>query len=62
MFLLSIFLGWFFKHIILKYGGIRAANRARLLFLGVILGEYFVGAIWIIVGLFCGRGYRILTA
>lgn len=62
MFLLSIFLGWFFKYVILKYGGVRASNKARFLFLGLILGEYFIGAIWIIVGLFSGRGYRILTA
>lgn len=62
MFLFSIFLGWFFKYIILKYGGIKASNRARFLFLGLILGEYAMGAVWIIVGLFAGRGYRILTA
>ena len=62
MFLLSIFLGWFFKYIVLKYGGFRAYGKVKPLFLGLILGEYVVGAIWIIVGLFAGRGYRILTA
>jgi len=62
MFLLSIFLGWFFKYIILRYGGLRAYRNTRPLFLGLILGEYVIGAIWIIVGLFVGRGYRILTA
>lgn len=62
MFLFSIFLGWFFKYVILKYGGARASSKARSLFLGLILGEYSLGAMWIIVGLFCGRGYRILTA
>jgi hypothetical protein len=62
MFFFSIFLGWLFKYITLKYGGIKACNRARFLFLGLILGEYVIGAIWIIVGLFSGRGYRILTA
>jgi len=62
MFLLSIFLGWLFKYIILRYGGLRAYRNTRPLFLGLILGEYVIGAIWIIVGLFVGRGYRILTA
>lgn len=62
MFLLSIFLGWLFKYLILRYGGLKAYNKLRPLFLGLILGEYVIGAIWIIVGLFVGRGYRILTA
>jgi hypothetical protein len=62
MFLLSICLGWFFKYIVLKYGGARSSDKAKPFFLGLILGEYLIGAIWIIVGLFCGRGYRILTA
>jgi hypothetical protein len=62
MFLFSIFLGWLFKDLILRYGGLKAYRDTRPLFLGLILGEYVIGAIWIIVGLFVGRGYRILTA
>ena len=62
MFLLSIFLGWLFKYLTLKYGGLKTCSRAKPLFLGLVLGEYVVGAMWIVVGLFVGRGYRILTA
>ena len=60
MMLFSIFLGWFLKYIILRYGGLRGHRMARPLFLGLIFGEYFVGGVWLIVGLFTGRGYRIL--
>ena len=60
MFLFSIFLGWFFKYLTLRHGGLRAYSIIKPLFLGLILGEYVIGAIWIIVGLFAGRGYHIL--
>jgi hypothetical protein len=60
MFLFSIFLGWFFKYLTLRHGGLRAYSIIKPLFLGLILGEYMIGAIWIIVGLFTGRGYHIL--
>jgi len=62
MFFLSIFLGWLLKYLTLKHSGVKAYSRARPMFLGLILGEYVIGAIWIIIGLFAGRGYRILTA
>ena len=62
MFFLSIFLGWLLKYLTLKHSGLKAYSRARPIFLGLILGEYIIGAIWIIIGLFAGRGYRILTA
>ena len=60
MMLFSIFLGWFFKYIILKYGGLRGHRMARPLFLGLIFGEYFVGGLWLVVGLITSRGYKIL--
>ena len=62
MFFLSIFLGWLLKYLTLKHCGLKTYIWVRPMFLGLILGEYVIGAIWIIIGLFVGRGYRILTA
>ena len=58
----SIFWGWFCKLIVLKIGGIGSYRRFRPLLLGLVLGESFIGGIWIVVGLFTGIGYRILPS
>ncbi|MAT74432.1 hypothetical protein CMK14_04670 [Candidatus Poribacteria bacterium] len=53
------FLGWFCKLIVLKIGGTGSYRRFGPLLLGLVLGESFIGGIWIVVGLFTGTGYRI---
>jgi len=58
--LFSIFLGWLFKHIILRYGGLKGYRSAYPVFLGLIFGEYMMGGMWLIVGLFTGKGYKVL--
>lgn len=45
----SIFLGWLFKIIILRYGGSRFYERMLPLFLGLIIGEVFASILWSIV-------------
>jgi hypothetical protein len=42
----SIFLGWLFKKLILKYGGIMLYRRLRPCFLGMILGQIVAGGMW----------------
>jgi hypothetical protein len=42
---------WAIKGIILKYGGIKAHRQAIPFFLGLILGDYFGGSLWSIIGL-----------
>ena len=56
----SFFIGWFLKYTTLKFGGVAQYRKLRPLILGVVLGECFIGGIWIIVGLMTGIGYRLL--
>ena len=42
----SIFIGWLLKWIVLKYGGIRLHRKAVPFFLGLVLGEFVIGAFW----------------
>jgi hypothetical protein len=48
------FISWLVKLIILRYGGIKSHRRAIPIFLGLILGDYTVGAIWSIIGAITG--------
>ncbi|MXV75161.1 hypothetical protein F4Z99_12930 [Candidatus Poribacteria bacterium] len=56
----SFFIGWFLKYTTLKFGGVAYYRKLRPLILGIVLGECFIGGIWIIVGLMTGIGYRLL--
>ncbi|HHZ89832.1 TPA: hypothetical protein EYN65_04720 [Candidatus Poribacteria bacterium] len=56
----SIFLGWLFKFLVVRYSGLKGYRQARPIFLGVVLGEAFVAGIWAVVGLFTGKGYNFL--
>jgi len=49
-----IFISWFIKSIILKYGGIRSHRSAMPIFLGLILGDFVMGATWGLIGLVAG--------
>jgi len=57
----SVLLGWLMKWTTLRFGGISMYNKLRPIFLGMVLGEYLAGSIWLIVSAITGRiGYRIL--
>lgn len=57
------FLVWFFKTLVLRYGGMRLYRATVPGFLGFALGHYFVaGALWGLIGAFSGeavRGYGV---
>lgn len=56
----SIMLGWIFKALILKYGGVPLYRQLRPFFLGLILGHVFVAGFWAAFDFFTGEtGNRI---
>jgi len=50
----SIFLGWLFKRVIVWIGGIHLYQRARPMFLGMVLGNFASGGFWFVVSLLTG--------
>lgn len=54
------FLGWLCNHLCLRYGGTGLFNRVRFFFVGLVLGDFLMGGIWALVGLFARSGYTVL--
>lgn len=48
----SVCISYFIKLAILRFGGIQTFCRLATFFLGLILGEFFVGSVWGILGIF----------
>ncbi|MHB0999439.1 MAG: DUF6785 family protein [Armatimonadota bacterium] len=43
-------IAWVTKLLILRYGGLRMYRKALPFFLGLVLGDYVIGAIWSLIG------------
>ena len=55
----ATFLGWLFKTLILRYGGIRIYRQALPFFIGLVLGDYAISGLWSLYFLATGHaGYR----
>jgi len=46
----SVFIAWLIKFLIMRYGGIKIYNKIRPFFLGLILGTFVTGGIWLVIG------------
>ena len=46
----AIFLSWLIKLVIVRYGGMRLHNYLVPFFLGLVLGDFFIGSVWAIIG------------
>lgn len=55
----SLFLGWLFKLITIRYTGLRGYVQFRPLFMGIILGDVLGALLWIIVGFFTRVGFMV---
>jgi hypothetical protein len=58
----SFFLAWLAKSIVLRYGGVRVYKKARIVFVGIIVGLLVVGGLWLIIDSITGmrgNGIRI---
>lgn len=49
-----LFLAWVFKSLILRYGGRDSFQRSLPFFIGLMLGQFFVGSLWNIYGIVRG--------
>ena len=56
----SVFLSWLAKRAILSYGGSRAYRGAIPLFLGFIIGQFFMGSLWSVIGVILNKNMYTL--
>jgi len=56
----SFFLGWLCNMLCMRYGGVVMFKKLRLFFIGLIIGDLFMGGTWAIVGMFTEGGYQVL--
>ena len=50
----SIFLGWFLKFMILRYGGQKIYRNLQPFFIGMIAGAFLTGGIWMVIDFITG--------
>lgn len=55
----SFFIGWLCNHLCLHYGGTALFNRVRFLFVGLILGDFLMGGLYALLGLWTKTVYSV---
>jgi hypothetical protein len=56
----SFFTGWLCNTLCMRYGGVVLFKRLRYFFIGLIIGDFLMGGIWALVGLFSDSSYLVL--
>ena len=58
----SFLIGWLCNALCLRYGGTFLYRRIRLVFIGLIIGDFCMGAFWALVSLSTGISYLVLPS
>jgi hypothetical protein len=58
----SFLVGWLCNALCLRYGGTFLYRRVRLIFIGLIIGDFCMGAFWALVSLKTGVSYLVLPS
>ncbi len=56
----SFFIGWVCNAICMRYGGVVLYKKVRFIFIGLIIGDFLMGGVWALVGLFADASYQVL--
>jgi hypothetical protein len=58
----SFLIGWMCNALCLRYGGAFLYRRVRLVFIGLIIGDFCMGAFWALISLQTGISYLVLPS
>jgi hypothetical protein len=58
----SFFVGWLCNALCIRYGGINLFKKFRYLFIGLVVGDFFMGGAWALIGLFSNTSYLVLPS
>jgi len=58
----SFFMGWLCNVLCMRYGGVLLFKKLRFFFIGLIIGDFFMGGTWAIIGLFSDASYQVLPS
>jgi len=56
----SFFIGWLCNALCMRYGGVLLFRKLRYFFVGLVVGDFFMGGTWALVGLFSDGSYLVL--
>jgi len=58
----SFFIGWLCNVLCMRYGGVVLFKKLRFFFIGMIIGDFFMGGTWAVIGLFSDASYLVLPS
>jgi hypothetical protein len=58
----SFFVGWVCNALCMRYGGVVLFKKLRFFFIGLIVGDFLMGGLWAVYGLFSYASYQVLPS